>query len=91
MFIELLQLMDQSTETVLGMTSRQMDGLFRKYKAAAGVENATFHDTRRTATTRLAKIFTVMDLAKITGHRDINLLQNVYYSGDAEEYAQRLR
>ena len=49
-----------------GLTSRQLDVLFRKARDAAGVEG-TFHDSRRTALTRLAKVFNnPMDLARIS-------------------------
>ncbi|HHF6884897.1 tyrosine-type recombinase/integrase [Haemophilus influenzae] len=39
-----------------------------------------FHDTRCEALTRLSKKVDVMTLAKISGHKDISILQNVYYA-----------
>ncbi|ABQ99137.1 integrase [Haemophilus influenzae PittGG] len=54
-----------------------------------GLENANlhFHDTRRE---RLAEKVDVMVLAKISGHRDLSILQNTYYAPDMAEIAQRL-
>ncbi len=48
------------------------------------------HDTRREALTRLSKIFNVMELAKISGHRDLRVLQNVYYAPSADDLAEKL-
>jgi integrase len=55
-----------------------------------GVDGATFHDARGTALTLLARKVDVMTLARISRHRDIALLQRVYYRETAEEIAQRL-
>ena len=49
-----------------------------------------FHDTRREALTRLSKKVDVMTLAKISGHKDISILQNVYYAPDMAEVAELL-
>lgn len=66
--------------------------LFRKIKEKAGLEHANlrFHDARREALTRLAKKFNPMELAKISGHRDLTILQNTYYAPDISEFASRL-
>ncbi|HHF5474929.1 TPA: tyrosine-type recombinase/integrase [Haemophilus influenzae] len=49
-------------------------------KKLAEREYLHFHDTRRKALTRLSKKVDVMTLAKISGHKDISILQNVYYA-----------
>ncbi|NSX15589.1 site-specific integrase [Cupriavidus taiwanensis] len=77
-------------DPLFGLTSSQLDALFRKGRDRAGVEGLTFHDSRREGLTRLAKIFNVMELAKISGHRDLRILQNVYYAPTAEDLAERL-
>ncbi|BBF09344.1 integrase [Haemophilus influenzae] len=71
------------------MEARQLDHNFRKLKKMEGLENANlhFHDTRRE---RLAEKVDVMVLAKISGHRDLSILQNTYYAPDMAEIAQRL-
>lgn len=49
-----------------------------------------FHDLRHTATTRLAKkIQNVIELASITGHKDLQSLKR-YYHPNAEELAEKL-
>lgn len=49
-----------------------------------------FHDLRHEATTRLASIFPMHELAKITGHKDPRMLMR-YYHPKAEELAKKLR
>lgn len=59
-------------------------------KKTVGLEHMVFHDIRRTALTRLAKTFQVMELAKISGHRNVNELLNTYYNPDMSEMAARM-
>ena len=49
-----------------------------------------FHDARATALTLLSRKVDVMTLAKISRHKDINLLQNTYYRESAENIAKRI-
>jgi integrase len=48
-----------------------------------------FHDLRHEATSRLAAIFPMHELTKITGHRDPRMLMR-YYHPKAEDLARRL-
>ncbi|MFT4242563.1 MAG: site-specific integrase [Acidovorax sp.] len=48
-----------------------------------------FHDLRHEATSRLASIFPLHELTKITGHKDPRMLMR-YYHPRAEELAKRL-
>ncbi|GAA5785917.1 tyrosine-type recombinase/integrase [Chitiniphilus shinanonensis] len=68
--------------TIFGITAANLDALFRKAKARALVSGIHFHDTRREALTRLAAKVDVMTLAKISGHKDLRILQNTYYAPD---------
>ncbi|OXE34919.1 MAG: hypothetical protein CGW95_17070, partial [Phenylobacterium zucineum] len=43
------------------------------------ITGLTFHDTRATALTHLSKKLPVMDLAKVSRHKDLSLLMNTYY------------
>jgi integrase len=64
---------------------------FRDARAAAGVEGLTFHDLRREATSRLAKkLKNPLELAKVTGHRDLKVLISTYYAPDVSEMADAL-
>lgn len=76
-------------DPVFGLTSRQLDRLWRKLRDRAGVEGLTFHDSRHTAITSLAKKLDVLALARMVGHSDLRMLQ-VYYNESAEELAKRL-
>lgn len=89
--VELLELLPAPAEgvTMFGITTKSLDTLFRKAKTRAGIEDATFHDSRHLAITRLAKKLHVLDLARMVGHRDLKQLQ-VYYNETAEEIAGRL-
>lgn len=51
--------------------------------------NLRFHDLRHEATTRLAAIFPMHELAKITGHKDPRMLMR-YYHPRAEDLAKKL-
>lgn len=90
--MELLALLPEVEEgqPLFQMTSATLDALFRKAKERAGIEGATFHDTRHLAITRLAKKFpNVLDLARMTGHKDLRKLQ-IYYNETAEKMADLL-
>jgi integrase len=66
------------------------DTLFRKARDKVGLQSINFHDSRREGTTRLAAKVYVLTLAKITGHKDVNLLLRVYYAPRMEDVAARL-
>lgn len=77
-------------EPVFGLSSAQLDALWRKIRDKAGVEGLTFHDSRAWGTTRLARRVDVLTLARITGHRDLSLLSSTYYRETAADIARRL-
>ena len=54
------------------------------------VDGLNFHDMRREALTRLAAKLTVMELARVSGHRDLRILLQVYYSPDVRDLADKL-
>lgn len=49
-----------------------------------------FHDLRHEATSRLASVFPMHELTKITGHKDPRMLMR-YYHPNAEDLAKRLK
>jgi integrase len=75
---------------VLGLRSALLDALWRKACNRAMVVGLHFHDSRREALTRLAERVDVLTLAKISGHKDLRILQAVYYAPDMGEVAKRL-
>lgn len=66
-----------------------LDAIFRKARDRTQYGDITFHDTRHTAITRLAKKLPLLDLARMTGHRDLRSLQ-VYYNAKAADIAELL-
>lgn len=52
------------------------------------IEGLTFHDTRATALTHLSKKVDVLTLAKISRHKNLSLLSNVYYRPKPEDIAR---
>lgn len=75
--VELLELLPLSEEgeSVFGLTSGTVDALYRRAKLRAMIEDATFHNSRHWAITRLAKKLNVLDLARMVGHRNLRQLQ----------------
>lgn len=63
--------------------------IFRRAVELAEIKNLTFHDSRHTAITRLARKLDVLDLARMVGHKDIRNLM-IYYNPTAEDLAKRL-
>lgn len=64
--------------------------LFAKLCRQLLISDLTFHDSRATALTLLAKRVDVLTLAKISRHKNLSLLMNTYYRESAEEIAARL-
>jgi integrase len=62
--------------------------LFSKLCRELLIKGLTFHDTRATALTHLAKKVPVEVLAKISRHKDISLLVNVYYRPKASDISK---
>ena len=75
---------------LFAISSASLDAQFRKVTAALLVQDLHFHDSRRTALTHLSRRVGPMDLAKISGHRNLSILLNVYYGVTAQDIAARL-
>ena len=72
------------------LNSGTVDALWRRARDKALVEGLTFHDLRREALTRLSKKFDVLELARISGHRDLRVLLQVYYRPSMADLAGKL-
>lgn len=75
---------------MLPISVRTLDALWRKLRDQVLLEDLHFHDARATALTHLARRVDVMTLARISGHKDLNLLLQTYYRETAEQIAARL-
>lgn len=89
--VELLKMLPKvdDGQPLFGLAAASRDALFRKAKEKAGIADLTFHDTRHEAITRLAKKLQPLDLARMTGHTNLNELMT-YFNATAEDIAQRL-
>lgn len=81
--------LENDTPKVFRLTTAQLDANFRKYRKEAKLKGFTFHDSRATAITKLAKKLDILDLAKMVGHKDPKMLM-VYYRQGAEALVDRL-
>lgn len=73
-----------------GLRDTQKDAMFRQIRKKAALPDLNFHDSRHEGITRLSKVFDVLDLARIVGHRNLNELLT-YYHADATSLALKLR
>nr|DAR81647.1 MAG TPA: Integrase [Bacteriophage sp.] len=76
--------------SVFALNAQSLDVIFRRVRDRLGIKDLHFHDSRREALTRLSKKVPVETLAKISGHRDLSILLNVYYRPDMAEIADLL-
>lgn len=76
-------------ETVFGLQSQTLDTLFRRARDRAKLSGFTFHDSRHTACTRLARKVDVLDLCKIMGW--VKTTQALtYYNPKVSDLARRI-
>lgn len=72
------------------ITSESLDALFRKARDSLLIEDLTFHDARADALTRFSRKVDVLELARISGHKDLRVLLNTYYRATSADIAGRL-
>ena len=92
---EILQILPDDFDPVFGLSAATLDVLFRRVRAAAAerlpsVKSIHFHDTRREGASRLSKKLEVMELARMGGWRDVNILYKTYYSIPVEDIGAKL-
>lgn len=89
--LKLLRQLEQiNLTTVFDLDPDSLSTTFRRACRSCGIYDLHFHDSRREALTRMSKKVDVMNLAKISGHRDIKILLNTYYAPDASNLADLL-
>ena len=86
--IEKLKGIDE--KSVFNVDAKTLDVLFRRARDKCEIEDLHFHDTRREALTRMSKKVPVEMLAKISGHKDLRILLNVYYRPEMSDIASLL-
>lgn len=73
-----------------GITTTQLNSLFRKVRDRAGLTGLRFHDARRTALTKLSAKLDALELARVSGHKDLKVLLSTYYAVTVEDLAGKL-
>jgi integrase len=74
---------------LLGTTATAIGQAFRRVMANTQVEDFRWHDCRHCATTKLAELYGALELAQITGHADMRMLQR-YYNPTGAKLAARM-
>lgn len=80
----------KGAKTVFDVNSGSRDTLFREAKKKAEVKGTVFHDSCREGCTRLACVLQPMELAKVSGHKNLNILLNTYYSPSIDSLVDKL-
>lgn len=88
--LRLLRQVKGESDLVFDLNANSLSVLFAKARERALIEDLHFHDSRREALTRMAAKVDVLTLAKISGHRDLRILQAVYYAPDIGDVASKL-
>ncbi len=70
--------------------ANEASNLFRKLTHQLMIDGLTFRDTRATALTHLSRKVHVLTLARISGHRNSEMLNKVYYRESPEQIAARI-
>ena len=78
-----------SGDPVFGFRGRQLSVAWRGLREAACVVGLRYHDSRAAGITMLSRKVDILTLSKISGHKDVRMLQ-VYYRESAEDIARRL-
>jgi integrase len=72
------------------INSASLDALFRKARDNCLIADLRFHDARATALTILAKRVDVLVLSRISRHKNLKMLSEVYFRKTASEIAAGL-
>lgn len=88
--IEIIKPFSRDRQTVFGISTAQIDALFRKARSRCQIADLHFHDSRREALSRLSAKLNPFELAKVSGHKDLKILLNTYYQADAEGLAAKI-
>lgn len=86
---EILAALPRGEGPVFDLDDASRDTLFRKVRDRCQLRGLTFHDTRSEGLSRLSKKLSVMELARVTGHRDLRSLM-IYYHADADALSAKL-
>ncbi|MGQ9372765.1 tyrosine-type recombinase/integrase [Acinetobacter tandoii] len=86
----LLDLIKHDGKKVIPQSENAFRLMWERRKDAVGLSGLHFHDTRHEAITRMVRIrkLPVEVLAKITGHKKIDVLVNTYYNPNVDDLVE---
>lgn len=88
--VALLRLVARRDGPVVPITSGNFDKLFREARQRCKLTHVRMHDSRREAATTMSrKLANVLELAAVTGHRDLKTLR-IYYAPKPGDLAAKL-
>ncbi|WP_022945385.1 site-specific integrase [Pseudoalteromonas ruthenica] len=69
----------RSSEFIFPYNSKSVTAGFQRVRNSLGIEDLRYHDMRREGASRLfEKGYSIEDVAQVTGHRNLNILWQVY-------------
>jgi integrase len=83
---EVLRILPRAIDgRVFPITAEYLKQAFKRAVDSAGLEDFHFHDLRHEATSRMAqRLPNLIELASVTGHQDLRMLQRYYHPNPAE-------
>lgn len=87
--VDLLKILCPGNGRVFDISQASAGVIFRRTLQMAGIDGMTFHDSRHTGITKLAKKVDMLTLARISGHKDPRQLLT-YYNPAASDVAKIL-
>jgi integrase len=87
--IRIIKQMGVEEGLLFGLTAQQISATFQRLKNLCSINGLNFHTSRHEAITRLAAKLDVLDLARMTGHKNLNQLRT-YYNATASQIAEKL-
>ncbi|MHB1700891.1 MAG: site-specific integrase [Acidobacteriaceae bacterium] len=88
--VALLRSLPRDGERVFNVRADAVTKAWARARERAGIKDLRLHDIRHEATTRLSKkLSNVLELAAVTGHKDLKMLQR-YFNPSASELAAKL-
>ena len=70
---------EQKGELIFPYNSRSVTAGFQRVRNSLGIEDLRYHDLRREGASRLFELgYSIEEVAQVTGHRNLNILWQVY-------------
>lgn len=86
--LEIIEKQPRTGELIFPYSSRSVTAGFQRVRGDLGITDLRYHDLRREGASRLFEMgYSIEEVAQVTGHRDINMLWNVYQ----EMHPQKMR